>query len=61
MKLFTKIIISMFIIGGAQSLLGQDNNDVNNKNLLLSKWQLNLYWTLFSRPLVPGRGSNNCS
>jgi exo-1,4-beta-D-glucosaminidase len=40
MKLFTKITISIFIIGGVQSLLGQDNNDVNNKNLLLSKWQL---------------------
>ncbi|MHB8581026.1 MAG: beta-mannosidase [Ignavibacteriaceae bacterium] len=41
MKLFIKIFISIFIISAAQSLFGQDNNDVNNnKNLILSKWQL---------------------
>jgi exo-1,4-beta-D-glucosaminidase len=40
MKLFTKFLISVFIVCATFSLFAQNDNPVNNNNLFLTKWQL---------------------
>jgi exo-1,4-beta-D-glucosaminidase len=40
MKIFSRILLSIFVICGMQNLFGQDSQNAHNEGLVLSKWQL---------------------